>query len=255
MTDFPLELVAAIAVTMVGTSFLSGVFGMAGGMVLVGVLLVLLPLPAAMALHAVTQIASNVWRAVLWRKWVRWRIVAAYIVGCSIAMAVLSLWLFVPSKGVALLMLGISPFLAHALPKPARPAPESFRDGVAIGVSCMTLLILTGVAGPLLDTFFLGARSEEAKLDRREIVATKGFCQIFGHAAKLLYFGGLIENAASLDPVLVVVAVAASMLGTVLARRLLESMSEGTYRRWASRIVTGVACWYVAYGGWLVVTA
>jgi hypothetical protein len=32
---------------------------MAGGLVLVGVLLALLPLPAAMALHAVTQIASN----------------------------------------------------------------------------------------------------------------------------------------------------------------------------------------------------
>ena len=48
----------------------------------------------------------------------------------------------------------------------------------------MTLLLLTGVAGPLIDQFFLGG-----KLDRREIVATKAMCQIFGHAAKLVYFG------------------------------------------------------------------
>ena len=47
----------------IATTTLSGVFGMAGGLLLVGVLLLLLPLPAAMALHAVTQIASNAWRA------------------------------------------------------------------------------------------------------------------------------------------------------------------------------------------------
>ena len=119
----------------------------------------------------------------------------------------------------------------------------------------MTLLILTGVAGPLLDTFFLGARSEAEKLDRRTIMATKSMCQIFGHAAKLLYFGGLIENAAGLDPVLVVVAITATMIGTVLARRVLEAMSEGVYRRWATRIVTGIAAWYVAYGGYLLAMA
>ena len=33
---------------MVATSFLSGIFGMAGGMILIGVLLALLPLPQAM---------------------------------------------------------------------------------------------------------------------------------------------------------------------------------------------------------------
>ena len=55
----------------------------------------------------------------------------------------------------------------------------------------MTLILLTGVAGPLIDQFFLGG-----KLDRREIVATKAICQIFGHAAKLVYFGALIDQAA-----------------------------------------------------------
>ena len=57
---------------MVATSLLSGVFGMAGGLVLIGVLLVLLPLPEAMALHAVTQVASNGWRAARWLRHVRW---------------------------------------------------------------------------------------------------------------------------------------------------------------------------------------
>ena len=44
-----ITLMLALLATMVATSFLSGVFGMAGGLVLMGVLLALLPLPEAMA--------------------------------------------------------------------------------------------------------------------------------------------------------------------------------------------------------------
>ncbi|MBI3707351.1 MAG: sulfite exporter TauE/SafE family protein, partial [Proteobacteria bacterium] len=62
----------ALCLVMIGTSFLSGIFGMAGGMILIGVLLALLPLPEAMVLHGVTQMASNGWRAVLWVRYVRW---------------------------------------------------------------------------------------------------------------------------------------------------------------------------------------
>ena len=50
-------LMLGLTSTMVATAFLSGIFGMAGGLILMGVLLTLLPLPEAMALHAVTQVA------------------------------------------------------------------------------------------------------------------------------------------------------------------------------------------------------
>ena len=59
-------LISVLCLAMVGTSFLSGIFGMAGGMILVGILLVLLPVPEAMMLHGVTQMASNGWRGLLW---------------------------------------------------------------------------------------------------------------------------------------------------------------------------------------------
>ena len=172
-------LILGICTVMVGTSFLSGVFGMAGGMVLIGVLLTVLPVPTAMALHAVTQIASNGWRALLWWRHVRWRIVAAYVAGCAAALAVWSVWLFVPSRPLALLFLGVTPFLARLIPEGRRLTPDRFAHGTAIGVTCMSLLLLTGVAGPLLDQFFLGG-----SLERRQIIATKGMCQIFGHGIK-----------------------------------------------------------------------
>ena len=240
-------LMMVLLATMVATSFLSGIFGMAGGMILMGILLALLPLPAAMALHAVAQIASNGWRGMLWIGHVRWRAAAAYIIGCLLALMAWTFLLYVPSKPVALLALGVTPFLLRLLPDNLRPDPENLFHGAFYGAACMTLMLLTGVAGPLVDSYFLGGR-----LNRREIVATKAVCQIFGHGAKLFYFGGLIEQAASVDPWLTGSVIVASMVGTALAKPILERLSDTDYRTWATRIITTIACAYLVQGGYLI---
>jgi len=240
--------ISVLCLTMVGTSFLSGIFGMAGGMILVGILLALMPVPDAMMLHGVTQMASNGWRGLLWIKHVRWRAAAAYVAGCTFALLAWSMTRYVPEKPIALLLLGLTPFLVRLAPPNRRPDPESLRQGVLYGAACMMLILLTGVAGPLVDTFFLGG-----KLDRREIVATKAVCQIFGHAAKLIYFGALIDQAASVDPVVAVLAVAGSMIGTTLAAKVLLAMTDQQYRAWANRIITAIAGYYVAHGALLLV--
>ncbi len=240
---------AALILTMVGTSLLSGVFGMAGGLVLVGVLLVLLPVPDAMALHAVTQIASNGWRAMLWWRRIRPVPVMAHILGCLVALGAWSLVLLVPDRGAALLLLGASPFLAQALPARIRPNPERPLHGMIVGAISMSLMVLTGVSGPLLDRHFLGGT-----MDRREIVATKAACQAVGHALKLLYFGAMVADPGQIDPVLAAMAVLASMTGTMLAKRLLDAMSDTTYRLWAGRIVTVLGAFYIGQGSWLLLT-
>jgi uncharacterized protein len=242
-------MIAALGVLMVATAFLSGLFGMAGGMILIGVLLVLMPLPTAMVLHAITQMASNGWRAFLWRAHISWRPVFVYLIGCAIALSIWSITRYVPDKPIALLLLGVTPFLARILPSDLKPNPESIWQGAVYGSICMGLMLMTGVIGPLLDTYFLGGD----KMDRRGIVATKASCQVASHFTKLIYFGGIIDSAASLDPVLALVAVAASMLGIMLSRRILEAMSDQQFRRWTNHLITTVASYYLLYGGWLLV--
>ncbi len=241
-------MIASLGALMVATAFLSGLFGMAGGLILIGVLLALLPLPSAMVLHAITQMASNGWRAILWRAHIRWRPVAVYLIGCALALGAWSITRYVPDKPIALLLLGVTPFMARLMPAGIKPNPDSVWQGSFYGSVCMGLMLMTGVSGPLMDTFFLGG-----KFGRREIVATKAACQVASHFAKLIYFGGIIDQAATLDPRLAAVAVAASMLGTSLARRLLEAMSDHQYRVWATRLITTIACYYIAYGSWLLV--
>jgi len=240
-------MIAALGLLMVATSFLSGLFGMAGGLILIGVLLALMPLPAAMVLHAITQMASNGWRAFLWRRHIQWRPVSVYLTGCVLALGAWSLTRYVPDKPTALLLLGATPLLARLMPSTLKPDPESIWQGAVYGSICMGLMLMTGVSGPLMDTFFLGG-----KFDRRGIIATKATCQVVSHFLKLVYFGGIIDQAASLDPVLAGVAIAASMLGTSLARRILEAMTDLQFRTWAQRLITTVAGYYVLYGGWLL---
>jgi uncharacterized protein len=237
-----------LCLVMVATSFLSGIFGMAGGLILIGVLLALLPVPTAMVLHAVTQIASNGWRGLLWRKHVRWGAVGAYVFGCVLAIGVWSLFRYVPSTPVALIFLGVTPFLVKLFPSDWQPDPESRLQGTLYGTVCMTLMLLTGVAGPLIDSFFLGG-----KLDRREIVATKAMCQIISHGLKLAYFGTIIEQAGTLDPVLALLAIVSSMVGTTAAKRFLEMMSDRQYRVWAGRLIATIAGYYIIHGTTLLI--
>src|SRR6266478_6779717 len=148
---------------------------------------------------------------------------------------------------LALLLLGVTPFMARLTPPGLKPNPDSVWQGTVYGTICMGLMLMTGVSGPLMDTFFLGA-----KFDRRAIVATKATCQVASHFTKLIYFGGIIDQAATLDPRLAVVAIAASMLGTTLSRRILEAMSDAQFRTWANRLITTVASYYILYGSWLL---
>lgn len=240
-------LLPLLCLVMTGTAFLSGIFGMAGGLVLIGVLLALMPLPEAMALHAVTQMASNGWRGFLWRKHILWRPLVAVGGGFGLALLLWSLVGWVPDKPLALLALGITPFLVKLMPARLAPDPHSPVQGLAYGACAMSLMLLTGVSGPLIDRFFLGGG-----LERRQIVATKAAGQILGHGLKLLYFSGLADQAAGLDPVLAVAGVLCSMLGTTLARRILEAMTDSQYRRWTDRLIGLVSGYYILYGGTLI---
>ncbi|MEM9573629.1 MAG: TSUP family transporter [Pseudomonadota bacterium] len=240
-------LMSIIAVTMLFTAFLSGIFGMAGGLILMGVLLAVLPLSEAMSLHAITQITSNGWRGLIWIKNVRIRPAINFLFGSSIAFAAWSFWYYIPSKPVALIALGLAPFVVHIIPDRLKPNPENLLHGICYGASSMTLMLLAGVSGPLIDTFFLGG-----KLDRREIVATKAVCQVASHAAKLVYFGGLVNQTVMLDPIMISIAIIVTIAGTSLARPILEAMSDTAYRHWAGRIIMAIGGVFLVRGIYLL---
>ena len=209
-----------------------------------------MPLPTAMVLHAITQMASNGWRAFLWRAHIRWRPVFVYLIGCALALgALVDHPLCAGQADRAAAARRDAVHGAADAEEPQAQPRQHLRRARFYGFICMGLMLMTGVSGPLMDTFFLGGN-----FGRREMVATKATCQVASHFTKLIYFGGIIDQAATLDPVLAAVAIAASMLGTTLARRILEAMSDAQFRTWANRLITTVAGYYILYGGWLLFT-
>jgi len=234
---------AGLSALMIATAVLSGVFGMAGGLILIGVLLVVLPLPTAMVVHAVTQMASNGWRAVLWWRHIVWRLIGFSIAGNLVAVALWSITLYVPDKAIALVMLGLSPFVVRAIPEKVMPRTFGPAQVAGTGVVSMMLMLVTGVTGPLLDTMFL-----RSPLERRQIIATKAACQLFSHGFKLAYFGALIDQAGRVEPWFLALAVTSSVIGTSLGKLLLDRLSDKQFRVWSNRLITVLASYYVGYG-------
>jgi uncharacterized membrane protein YfcA len=232
-----------LSVLMIGTAFLSGIFGMAGGLILIGVLLVIFPLPTAMVLHAITQMASNGWRATLWWRHIEWKTIAFNVAGSLVSVGLWSIWLYVPDKAMALLMLGLSPFVVRAIPEKLMPRTFGPAQVAGTGFVAMMLMLTTGVTGPLLDTMFL-----RSPFERRQIIATKAACQVFSHGFKLVYFGALIDQAGQVEPWFLGVAIASSIVGTSLGKFLLERLSDRQFRVWSNRLITVLASYYVGYG-------
>jgi uncharacterized membrane protein YfcA len=239
-----------LAVSIVATSFLSGLFGMAGGMVLMGLLLLFLPVPAAMILQGVTQVASNGWRAWLWRAHVAWPLFFGYVVGALLALGLFALIRLTPDKATVLIFLGLAPLLAISLPARLMPAVLKPSHAAACGFVCTALQLLAGVSGPLFDAFFV-----RSGFDKRCQVATKGVAQTFGHFLKLIYFGGIVASPEGQVPIeILAVAVATAVVGTTLSRRILEGMSDHGFRTWSQRIIAAMSAVYLGQGLYLVAT-
>jgi uncharacterized membrane protein YfcA len=226
------------------TSLVSGVFGMAGGLMLMGGLALVLPVSAALVTHGLIQMVANGWRAVLHRKHVQWRILGLYVMGSAAVALALAFVSYVPSKPLLYLLLGLVPGLTW-LPKKvlqldAAKAPQA----VLCGVLVTGLNLLAGVAGPLLDVFFV-----RTDLTRHRIVATKAATQVFSHLAKVLVYGAplLKTGGQGMPPVWVfVAAVPLAMVGTVLGGRILDRLTDKHFLQWTRYIVTGIGLLYLA---------
>jgi uncharacterized protein len=244
-----LPIVTAFAAAVVSTSFISGIFGMAGGMILLGILLTMLPLATAMVLHGVTQLASNGWRAWLWRAHIKWSIVGYYAAGAVVVAGLaFAAGQLAPSKATAFIALGLMPFIGLLLP--IRFAPNIMRPGhgFGFGAVCTALQLVAGVAGPIFDVCFV--RSE---LGRREMIATKAAVQALGHVVKIAYFGQLLTGSgAEISPLVLMLAIALAVVGTQLSRRVLDIVSDEQFTSWTRCLIAAVAAIYLAQGLWLL---
>ncbi|WP_296596825.1 sulfite exporter TauE/SafE family protein [Phenylobacterium sp.] len=247
-----MNLIAAAFVVCMAfvTATLSGVFGMAGGLVLMGALALVLPVQGAFVTHGILQLVANGWRSILHRKYVRWDIVGWYALASLVAGLVVAFLSFTPSKPLLFLLLGLVPGLTWLPQKwinldASRP-PQAFLSGLSV----TGLNLTAGVAGPLLDIFFV-----RTELTRHAIVATKAATQVFAHLAKILVYGAplVAGSRVGMPPAWVfILAIPLSMAGTAVGGLILNRMSDVNFKRWTRWIVTGVGATYLVQAAQLM---
>lgn len=226
------------------TSILSGILGMAGGMVLMGLLAWMLPVQQAMILHSVSQFFANASRALLHRQHIHGKSLGYYLAGLAVTFGGFSAFAFMPDKFVLFLVLGGLPFLLLLLPKKLKPDFTRPAQAFLCGLSVTALQLTAGVSGPVLDLFF-----QNRSLSRHAVVATKAASQSISHFAKFVYFGlvvSTLETAVDGIPLWLFLAVPLTALfGTAVSKRLLERISDHHFYRATQIIVMLIGAVYL----------
>jgi len=225
-----------ILVSVFCTAVLSGVLGMAGGMILMAILVSTVSVSAAMMIHGAVQAMSNGSRAVFLRGHVQWHILPPYVAGAALALAAFTALTLVPDAGVVLLLVGVMPFLARVTPRLRALDMQHWPTALGCGVLVTAAQLLAGASGPLLDMFYLNST-----LTRHQVVASKAITQTLGHVLKLVYYGMIIGSADALPAWLYGAAMLTAVAGTRVGTRFLDRLADDTFRRVSGWVILAIA--------------
>lgn len=227
------------------TSLLSGVVGMAGGMILMGVLVWILPVGAAIILHAVVQFFANATRAFLHRGHIYKRGVLFYLAGALSCLGLFTLVSFVPDKTTVFLVLGCLPFVTALLPARLHANFLNPSHAFACGLLATALHLSAGVAGPVVDVFF-----QKTGMSRHANVATKALTQCLSHSVKFVYFLVLIPTLTKQEitppPLLLcLLAIPVAYMGTRASTLILDKITDHHFYRATQLLLLGIGFAYL----------
>jgi len=242
----PLASLALIGAAVFVASFVSGVFGIAGGMIMLGVLLVFFDVPTAMVMFSLLATTGNAWRVATWWRYINWPILWGYAAGGLVAVVLLAFVAFVPSKAMVYLILGLIPYTIEILPRDHHPNIEWRGAPTFAGFATTAIQLVAGNGGLFLDVFF-----QKSSLDRKTTVATKAICGTVGNLARMLYFGTLSGIDESFPLWAFIPAALLAIAGTMLAPLVLERMTDQGFRKWTRMLIFAVSAVYLARAAWL----
>jgi uncharacterized membrane protein YfcA len=217
---------------------------MAGGILLMALLVSLKSIAAAMIIHGVVQATANGSRAFLLRRHIVFAVLPPYVAGAAIAFAAFASIALVPDSAWVMIAIGALPWIALVVPRLngvdiTRPA-----SAVVCGTAVTAAQLFAGASGPLLDFFYL-----HTQLNRHQVVASKAITQTLGHLLKLVYYGGVIGvSGEGVDATFLGIAVLAAMLGTRLGTRLLDRLGDGSFRRYSRWVILAIGAYCIVRG-------
>lgn len=234
----PPDISAAFFVMLVLTSFctsaLTGAFGLGGGMLMLVVLSLGLPMAIVVPLHGIVQLGSNTSRSFIQRRFINRSLFLWFSLGSSLGVIVGgSLVISIPD---ALLKVLLALFILWTVfGRQRRLSTLSRRWLVGGGLLTGVASMFVGATGPLV-----AAVLSAGKLQKHALVATQAAAMVAQHGLKVLIFGGL-GFAYSQWAVLLVLMIGAGYLGVYAGSQLLERLPERYFERGFKTIML-IAC-------------
>ena len=217
---------ALLVVASFFTSALTAAFGVGGGVAMLALMGIFLPVAALIPVHGAVQLGSNTGRAWHQRPFIRHDVFAPFLIGSLIG-AVAGAFVVVQVPD-ALMKLVLGGFILIITWGKIPGFDRLGRIGLAVGSAATALLtMMVGATGPLLSSVFAQIIPD----DRKALVATHAAGMTIQHALKIVVFGLAGFAFAAWVP-LVAVMIASGYLGTVYGSRWLERLPEAQFRRW-----------------------
>jgi len=215
--------VAGLLVLSFVGSFASVACGAGGGPFVLMGMTVWMPVTAAIPLHGAVQAGSNLGRALVTLRSVRWPLFGSFAAGAVLGGLVGSQVVLTLSPAWMEGILGV--FILYSLWGPM-PEPRGASRGIVAGVGAITtaLTLLVGATGPLV-----AASLRALGLPRFQYVGTFATCMTLHHGVKVAAFGLLGFSYAQYAGFLAAM-IAAGFMGTLLGRLALQRLPEKRFR-------------------------
>lgn len=218
-------LTAALAAVGFLTAVLSGIAGLGGGTVLIGVFYALGLAPAvAVPLHATVQFTSNLSRTLAFRKHVEWRAAGWFLLTAAPTPFLVAPFIVGANVNVILLLLA-GLILTSLVPgkeggEPLKPVPAVLLAGFLNG----TLGMFVSATGLFVGRLFL--RPEWSK---ETVIATLAMTQTLGHLLRVFGYAS-VGFAVTTQLDVLAPLLLATIAGTFAGRRLHEFLDESRFR-------------------------
>ncbi len=199
------------------TSTIAGIVGLGGGMILIAILPSFLPLNAIVPVHGLTQLSSNLSRAVFGYKDVQMEVIPKFLFGSILGVSFFAGILLLVSLEYVPLFIG-SYILLSLWSNKFNEKIKRFESYILIGFFQSGLSLVVGVSGPLATTLLVKDYD-----DKNKIVATAAALKSITHLLKVfvfMIFGFVFFDYIGILIAMIIGAIAGSWAGTKLRDKI-----------------------------------
>lgn len=193
------------------TSTIAGIVGLGGGMILIVILPSFLPLTALIPVHGLTQMFSNLSRALFAFKDIQTEVIPKFIFGSLVGISIFASVIFYISLDYVPLFIGFY-ILLSLWSKTFNEKIKNYESYFLAGFFQTGFSIIVGATGPLTMTLLL----KDYK-NKDEVVATGAALMSITHILKVIvfiFFGFVFFDYLSILVSMIIGAVAGSYIGT-----------------------------------------